>query len=333
MSNYRIKLERADEKLDTSVKTVELGSKKFTTPYKSLSSSGPGGVTEIFFSFDADKLNKGYDGKSNLDKLPGMCKKDSINLIMPSYADRTITDRNLSLMENRIHPCTDAVIIPRWDGALSYNSESSLAEDLWGLTERYIEEVRRINGKLIIGNIPLNKSQSVVDLLLKNYLDKGITSFVLDYGRCQVQTKAHLSRSIIKKLDDHTSDKNYLMYSMNMKKSHDYNEIKPADDFLTFTDGFDIMGNFHLSAGGNAGMAKQFSRKDWTYVEVGLNGENYNVFKSNNEKGMNSEAKAVQQAIIDSGTAIKLIKSKRGAEEYIRGYSQTNLDMCGLTWN
>ena len=332
MPNYRIKLERLDEKLTAGVKTVRLGDKKFNTPFKSFSKSGANGVVEVFSTFSEENLRKAYSGKSNLDRIPRLCKQNSVNLIVPSYADTKITDREMSIMENRIHPHTDAVIIPRWDGILSNDSDSKLAEDLCDVTNRYIEEVRRINGKLIIGNIPLNKSQSVVDALLKNYLERGITSFVLDYGRCQVLSKAHFPRNIMKKLEEYTSDGDYLLYSMNMKKSHDRKNIKPADDFLTFANGFDIIGNFHLSAGGKVGTGKVFSPTDWTYREVPVSGTGYEDLKNWNERVMNAEAENVRDEILDSGTAMNLAKTKPGAYEYTRSLNQTTLDTCGLSW-
>lgn len=137
----------------------------------------------------------------------------------------------------------------------------------------------------------------------------------------------------MKEVEEYASDGDYILYSMNMRKSHDRKNIKPADDFLTFANGFDIIGNFHLSAGGKIGTGKLFSQADWTYKEVPVSSTGYGKLRNRNETAMNIEAENVRGEILDGGTAMNLARTKSGAYEYTRSLDQTTLDMCGLSWD
>ena len=330
-------MEVSDEKVDTSIKNVSIGNKKITTPFKSFSRSGSDGIVEISAQISNTLLEKAYNGISNLDNLPKKCKSNSINTIIPLFMDAEISDKYLSVMENRIHPLSDIVVVPRWEGILSAKRDTMLAEDLWDVSYRYIEEVRKSNGKLIMGNIPLNKPQSVVEYLLNHYLKEGITSFILDYGGCKVLNKSFNTRNISKILEDHTDDGDYLLYSVNMRKSHDYEQIMPADDFLSFSNCCDIMGNYHLRGGGNPTVVKCFSRNSWTYDKVQVNADNTG-YKYTNEHLMNSEMEGVKAEIIENGTALDLMKRKPGAKEYTIISRQHTLfeigfDVPGMRWD
>ena len=333
MGNYKIKLDDIDQKLDVKVVNVAIGAKHFSTPYKALNTPQNNCVLEIYQKVDEKMIIDSREGLSPLDKIPFKCKKDTINMVIPSYGSTTISDSSLRDFESRIHPNTDVVIIPRWEGILQVNNETKLFDDMWSITKRYIEEVRRINGKLIMGNLPLNRPQSVIDRLVDGYVSEGITSFVLDYEQCGAPKKRYLIRNIEKELSDFGYSEDSLLYSINMRKSHDYNGIMPADDLLSLIDGVNILGNYHLGGGGgNKDYVKVFNQSEWTYISLPLEGRNSVDVALDNHNKMNIEAELVKKEIIENGSALKMIRTKKGATEYTKSVSQTTLNFGKPSW-
>ncbi|MCL2296640.1 MAG: hypothetical protein FWC29_06150 [Methanomassiliicoccaceae archaeon] len=335
MANYKVKLMRPDDKLGIArVMDVRLGEKRFLTPFKTLNSPSDYHLLEVYQPVDEELIRESREGRTDLDRLPGKCKSNTVNLVIPEYRDVSISDRSLCDLENRIHPNSDIIIVPRWDGILKSTNETDLPTSLWSISKRYIEEVRRINGKLIMGNIPMNRTQFVIDVLVDKYFKEGITSFVLDYEACQAPGKAHIIRSLAKKLVDGGFHEESLLYQINMKKSHNYKDIKPADDLLSFVDGIDILGNFHMrGGGGKEGIAKMFSQEDWIYYDGMMGGRSREEINKDNHKKINKEADIVKKEILESGTALALAKKKRGASEYTNMSAQTTLDFGGIGWN
>jgi hypothetical protein len=332
MKTYKVKMERLDDKLESArIMAVSLGQKKFMTPFKTMNSPLGGYLFEIYQPLNEKLIKDSCEMRTVLDRLPGKCRSDTINLIIPKYEDTTISDKSICDLENRIHPLTDIVIVPRWDGILKSSNESNLPDSLWSMSKRYIEEVRRINGKLIMGNIPIHRPQSLIDKLIDEYFREGITSFLLDYETCQAPGKAHILRGITKKLIEYDYYEESLLYQVNMKKSHDYGSIKPADNLLSFINGIDILGNYHMRGGGGS-TVKLFSPSDWTYYDDNLGNRTLDDVNNNNHMLINKETDIVKREIRESGTALKIAKTKLGAREYIQRINQTSLVFGGIGW-
>jgi len=334
MVNYKIKTVREDEKLGNArVMDVTVGHKKFLTPSKTMDAPRKRYIYEIYQKVSDELMKASREKRTVLDEFPSKCKDFTINMIIPEYTGTSLSDQHLYDLENRIHPHTDVVIIPRWSGILSSASESTLSKKLWKESERYIEEVRRINGKLIMGNIPMHRPLSVIDNLIHRYIKEDVTSFVLDYESCKAPGKAHIVRGIAKRLVDDGLREDSLLYQVNMRKSHDYGDFKPADDFLSFVDGVDILGNFHLcGGGGRPGITKIFSPEHWTYYDGAIGNRNLNDIKAMNHELINIEAEAVKINICEHGSALGLAKNKKGAYEYTHYSDQTELNLGGIGW-
>ncbi|MDR1404783.1 MAG: hypothetical protein LBJ20_04360 [Candidatus Methanoplasma sp.] len=240
-------------------------------------------------------------------------------MIVPKYTDLKISDEHLSEMESRIHPYSDIVIVPRWDGIT--NNSTTLREDLWLLTSRYIEEVRILNGKMIMGNIPVNLPSTYIDWLVDKYLNDGVSSFLIDYNSRATRGQANIVRSISKKLEDAELYDESLLFSINMRKTHDIGGISPADDLLAFTNGLDILGNLHIGGGDGEDhgpkRVKAFNRTEYTYDTcVGVLESVAKEIKIANSIQKNEETAAIRHAISEKGTAYDLLKEKVGAQEY-----------------
>ena len=312
---------------------IAIGRKRFVTPSKTMKSPLDMHLLEIYQRANENMIKTSRQGRTELDLLPRRCKDNTINVIIPEYVDVGIEDRSLQDLESRIHPHTDIMIVPRWNGILRSNKDSTLSESLWNMSDRYIEEIRRINGKLIMGNIPMSCPQSVIENLVDKYIKKDITSFVLDYGACQAPGKAHIVRNITKKLINDGFRDDSVLYHINMRRSHDYGGVKPADDFLSFIQGFDILGNSYMKGGGGKqNIIKIFDPRHWTYFDSPLDGRDKNEIYHNNNVMMNEEAAAVKMNMQEYGSSLDLVKTKKGAFEHTNVMAQTTLDFCGIRW-
>lgn len=332
MAKHVVALDAPDERLDARVMRLSIGGREVLTPIKPTSSPHGSGMVEYSPRFRGSQIDRSMESGERLGNIPKESPGNGLSVIIPSYLDASITDRQMCHMESNIHPHTDLVCVPRWDGAIRRNNSQTLPEELWGLSRRYVEEVRRINGKLILGNIPINSPQAVVDLLVERYISADVTSFVLDYGACQAPGKKHVVRSITKILADYRCLDNSLLYSVNMRSSHDYLGVKPADDFLMFMGGLDVLGNYHMTGGGDSTRVKVFDRTAWIYRDEPLGGRDPGAVRAGNQHLINQEAESVRLQIREVGSAAPLARTKIGAREYMYGLAQTTLDLHGIRW-
>lgn len=265
-----------------------------------------------------------------------MNNPSAINVIIPEYNDYgfTLEGKNLlGKMESRIHTNTDIVVIPRWKGVFDLKNGGMLKDNLLEHTKQYVEETRKLNGKLLMGNIPLNIPESIIDALMNYYLGEGITSLVLDYGTCLPRNKEHIVRSIQKRLSDSGYYEESLLYSTNVRRTHKTGSIFPADDLMTFSHGVDIIGNLHIGGGKPSNglrpepVIKEFVPSDYTYVERnGLTQKERDDLKICNCRRQNEETKMIKQEILENRSSYDYIKNRSGAKEYLTTTRQLKLD-------
>jgi hypothetical protein len=319
---------------------MSVSGKKIITPSKTIDKVGIAGeVNEISLKVGKkDVILACSDTESKLNKLFSMRNNEAINVIIPEYQDFgfSVDGRDvLSKMESRIHMNTDIVVVPRWKGVFDLKNEGLLQDNLILHSKLFIEESRKLNGKLIMGNIPINIPELIIDNVVRFYLDEGITSFVLDYGTCLPRGKEHVVRSIQKTLIDSGDYESSLLYSTNVRRTHKTGSIYPADDLLTFCHGLDIIGNLHIGGGGTKSkdgtktepMIKEFVPSQYTYIERdGLTSGEKSTLKVCNCRLQNEETKKISDEIIENRSSYNYIKNKNGAKEYIETTKQTKLD-------
>ena len=333
LSGYNFKLSKPDERLDARVMNIRLADKNFQTPIKTVSNAVGNELLEVMPKFDSVSLTRSMETGKPVNGVPvKMQNPFSSKVIIPKYMERQISDKLMCHMENNIHPHTDIIVVPRWDAVLKQGADGSFLDDIWYLSERYVEEVRRLNGKPLLGNIPLNRSQNAIDRLVERYVDLDVTSFVLDFEGCQALGRLHALRGVQKILSDYRCLDESILYSINMRKSHDYKDVMPADDFLIFMKGMDILGNYHLFGGGDKTRVKVFDRDGWTYHYEYMSDSDSTLMTDVNRRVINREAEIARTQILETGTVANLARTKIGAAEYISHTSQTTLDMHGIRW-
>lgn len=328
--SYKIKQIDKDDRFETRVMEVSIFGKKIVTPSKTIDKTGvEGEINEFSVRISEKDIVSAYENtNAKLNQLSNNLKPDAINVLIPEYQDYNLDSVNN--VESRIHENTDIIVVPRWKGVLSL-SDGNLKEDLIRYTKQFIEETRKLNGKLIMGNLPINKPQSVINGLLNFYLNEGITSFVLDYGTCSPLNKSHVVRDVQKVLIDADEYENSILFSTNVRRTHNKGGMYPADDLMTFCHGVDIIGNLHIGGGSKNDIRKEpvlkkFEPYNYTYVEMkNLASIEKKLLKIDNCRTQNNETKRITHEIIENGSSLSYIKNKKGAQEYIESSKQKSL--------
>lgn len=318
---------------------VSVSGIKIITPSKAIDKDGTyGEINEFSLTVSKNDIVAACENvNSKLNNLSSRRKDGAINVLIPEYLDYGFDAEGqdvLSKMESRIHTNTDIVVVPRWKGVFKVKKDGTLQEDLISHSRRFIEESRKLNGKLIMGNIPLNIPEKVIDEFVKFYLNEGITSFMLDYGTCLPRGKEHVVREIQKTLIDSGDYESSILYSTNVRRTHRVGDIFPADDLMTFCHGVDIIGNLHIGGGGPSKndkrpepSIKEFIPSEYTYVnrKVWTEGEK-NTLKVHNCRMQNEETKKISNEILENRSSYNFIKDKCGAKEYVESSKQKRLD-------
>ncbi len=343
--NCKIKQIGKDERFETRVMELSISGKSIITPSKTIDRVGKHGeINEISLKITKNDIIDAYlNTDSKLNKISRMVNSESINVIIPEYLDFYFKEGEKDLlpkMESRIHTNTDIVVVPRWKGVFNLNNSGTLQDDLIAHTKLFIDESRKLNGKLIMGNIPLNIPESIIDELVKFYLGENVTSFVLDYGTSLPKNKEHIVRGIQKTLIQSGDYENSILYSTNVRRTHKMGDYYPADDLMTFCHGVDLIGNLHIGGGGKPkdGMRqepviKEFMPSQYTYVERRdvYSDKEKGELKVRNCRLQNEEAKKISKEILENRTSFNMIKKKEGAKEYISSGMQKKLDF-GFTF-
>ncbi|MGE4212316.1 MAG: hypothetical protein AB7E75_03010 [Candidatus Methanomethylophilaceae archaeon] len=338
--NCRIKQIDKDERFETRVMELSISGKRIVTPLKTIDKVGSvGEVNEISLRVDKGNIVDACMNTGNtLNNLSSRVNRNSINVIIPEYVSYgfTVDGRDiLSKMESRIHTNTDIVVVPRWKGVLDLKNGGLLQDNLITHSKLFIEESRKLNGKLIMGNLPLNTPESVIDAMVRFYLDEGITSFVLDYCTCLPRGKEHIVRGIQKALIDSGDYETSILYSTNVRRTHKIGTVYPADDLMTFCHGVDFIGSLHIGGGGGKPKngievepkTKEFIPSQYTYVEkIGLTQKQKDELKIRNCRLQNEETKKISSEIMENRSSYNFIKDKSGAKEYIEKSKQKKLD-------
>lgn len=313
---YRIHQIDKDVNFETRVMELTVSGKSIITPAKTIDGTGRNGeINEIPLSVGKDDVEAAFYGQMNrLNTLSSRLSSDAINIVIPEYTSVGFTTEKmdvLSKFESRIHVNSDIVVVPRWKGVLSCSTQESLIDNLKLHSKQFIDESRILNGKLIMGNIPLSVPESVVEGLVQFYLKEGISSFVLDYGTCLPRGKEHAVRGIQKALLDAGCFETSILYSTNVRRTHKVGEVFPADDLMTFCHGIDLIGNLHLGGGSRSDdsrpepATKKFVPSEYTYVEErGLSEVGKRSLKIRNCRVQNDETKRISREIQENHTAL-----------------------------
>lgn len=322
-----------DENINARVLELQLCGRKVLTPCKTVEKTIPNGdFFDFTVQFNAEYLdqilvgNFGKDAKgepkktNSLNETHKKRSRDLINVMLPTYNDKSISDKQLSKMESIHYVNSDVLVLPNWEGA--WKSTDSVVE-VKRLNGRYIKEIRTLNNKLIMGYLPLSQPPDVLSELVDDFRNQDVVSFVVDYRTCASSTKSDLIRDIQKKIiNDGYYDESFL-YSVNTRRTTLVNkELYPADDFLLYGHGIDIIGNLHMGGGSpdsTPSPAKRFDKTQYTYfIDSTSARQDSSMIKAHNYVDQNSETRSLIDTISEEGSTLELLKTKNGAKHSLR---------------
>ena len=334
-----------DEKINT--RTIEFKVKGTTvqTPVKAVEKINPKGqVNEFaphFSQKNIDEVLTGDFGEkngikktgNNLDLLRNKYYVDGlINIMIPTYLDVEIRPDQMSKMESLQYSNSDIMAIPRWEGILLANRPDR-TDRLIELTRSYIEGIGP-NNKMIIGNIPRILRFNDIQKLMEEYYKLGVTSFIIDCCNYGFRTQLDVQRDIQKKIIADGYMDESLLHSVNVKRSTIRKaDVIPADDFLMFGMGIDIIGSMHIPPKGGDPIlksAKIFKSERYSYERIeGISQKDADRIRANNSVAQNLELNTLRNRIKEENTSLTYLRTKDGAvanlEDMLRVNTQRTL--------
>lgn len=238
---------RADIRLGTS------GDVSFQTPLK----VGLGDVTEMPF-YEAHKKIRpqtildclGSETKARVQgrDLKKRCR-GAFNVLTLEYDSKTEvpTEKMVVALSDMQYNHTDAVATPSWFDLINRKNGVDVGTYL-RLSGVFLEAASTRNHKPILGTIPQCIPPKDLGDVLGFYIDKDVTSFVVDsHGRTLIS--GSWIRTFQRSLSEYDIEGECVLYTMNafqgtVPKTRTATEAK---DFLLFTAGFDVIGGKHSS--------------------------------------------------------------------------------------
>lgn len=241
-----------DELLFKKMKINGLG-KEITTPTKASFCVNPvGEINEIYKKFSLEKLKKctedeTFERKTNREIQ--YLKTNRANFFIVDYADIELPKRKMiETLSDIQYPYSDVVITPICSKITRELRGDALLSSFIDITNNFIEVVETMNNKSIFGLIPSKMPRHFIEPIMKNYHDKNITSYVIDFDGRSIDTNLSWSRELMKTLKKYGLIDKSILYSINANQGKflkNATEIV-AKDFVSSSFGIDILGLNHI---------------------------------------------------------------------------------------
>lgn len=309
----------------TSVRVGTSGAVKFQTPLR----AGLGDVTEMPF-YEAHKkispetikkcLKSEEKDREQGRDLKSRCKGD-FNVLTLEYTSKNVvpTDRMVVAMSDMQYANTDAITTPSWFDLITRKNHVNVRQYV-ALSKIFLEAASTRNHKPILGTIPQSIPPEELEKVIKFYIDRDVTSFVVDsHGRTLIS--GSWIRAFQRSLGEYDIEKECTLYTMNafqgtIPKTKTATEAK---DFIGFTAGFDIIGGKHSnkyfkSAGEvTQPVGRIFNRSTYNYEKQVCSKEEKKLIDERSIREQNAEFEIVREAI--SEKSLKLLLTAKDLTE------------------
>lgn len=213
-------------------------------------------------------------------------------LFIPAV-DRPFTEtKQIEYIADTTYAYGDVISVPSLTKPRQlFREDAGSFSDYIDFVNAFIEDIERLNNKVILGMIPpvaYNKLQPLIDL----YLEKEIHGFAIDLD-CKSPSAEHERnlRPLLKTLKDHGLKEESFLYALNAQTGRPGPQtkpgIQPAQDVLAYGFGFDILGLKHrakpLSKDAMEAMKKAgpkirfFNRNQYAYQAVPLHSAGFSL--------------------------------------------------------
>jgi len=302
MTRIKITDEHDDEKTLFRSRKIHLNGKKITSPIKSIDMSKISStldvkqsirsVNEIFRKLTPEKttlLMKDADEQKAFDysinSEINKTKDEEINVFIVEYESQKYpTGKSLEYISDNVHSFSDLVTIPLIeDLSRNLKTEKDFKEYL-SFLNAFLGEIRRLNKKPIMGIVPMVPWIYMEDLA-NFYLKNGVNAFCFDFECKSPLSVGRSLRPFFKVLNDEDLLGNSLLYALNVStgKMVRASGIAPAKDILSFSIGFDILGQKHKMLRGPKELYEKmkkeekkfrlFNKDDYGYYSLSLKGQ------------------------------------------------------------
>lgn len=274
-----VKLENVDDELMFKRMNINISGKEIITPIKASYNANPvSSVNEIYKKFSLNKLNacianEAYERKTNAEVKREMTS--GINFFIVDYDDSVFPERkHIEMLSDIQYEHSDVVITPTFSKMMRQDDivGEHLAETFVKLTNNYVEIVKSLNHKSIIGMIPLRMPRLFLEQIIKNYHNNDITSFVFDFDGRSVDTNSSWIRNAMRLLNSYDLFDKSLLYSVNANEGKFMkNSVEiPAKDFIGGGFGIDILGLNHIQP--------RMSSDAWDRIKAQRKENTYRIF-------------------------------------------------------
>ena len=332
-----VKLDKIDEELMYKRTIIKTGDKEIITPVKAGFKKSPLiGINEMYKQFSLEKLDRCNNDEAyerNTNREVKYQQSGETNFLIVDYSDIELPRRkHIETLSDIQYENSDVVITPTCSKITRELAEDSLLNSFKNITNEYIEIVRTMNNKTIIGVIPSRMPRQYLDNIINNYHDKDITSFVIDFDGRSIDTNPSWIRKLMKSLNNYDLIKEGFIYSLNSNEGkflRNATEIV-AKDFIATGFGIDIIGLNHIPP--------RLSSEAWIKIKQERRENTFRIFNRNSYGYIKKTESELQRMSImnrdqlknynineqykESKTLQEKIKENDTIESYIKSKSQ-----------
>lgn len=287
MMKLKVKTEKIDEELLIKRMKLSIGGNNVITPFKSTDISIRGSqVNEIYKEISTANLDSVLSDETQERKVNSEINRkrgENVNFFVVNFTDLQIPDdTQMETLSDMQYSHSDVVITPSWSKMCRELTGDTLLENYLQATNSFIEVVKTLNNKSIIGLISSKLPRQYLDEIINNYHSQDITSFVIDFDGRSVATNPTWIRSLMRTLSSlHLIEESFI-YSINANEGK---FMKNADrilakDFINFGFGIDGLGLNHIGPrmsteiwnkirdARRENTLRIFDREDYAYAKV-----------------------------------------------------------------
>ena len=264
------------------------------------------------------------------------CNDGVMNAFFLSYDDqRKPAKKQMTFLADLQNVHSDILITPSWTKYLNTIPGEEKTKQYLSLTEEFLDYSPPSGYKPYMGNIPTLIPNNDIEKVIKFYVERGITSFVIDSdGRVPwIDTWIlNFYRTIGDK--QYNIENECLIYSINASTGRaKKNEMTyEAKDFIGFGAGFDIIGEKHVNKSfphtqPTANFNKRFNPGTYHYEKIPDTVSSRAEIKSENVRTQIIEMGRVREILTDHDPLTKFLETKTISEKTIKSLINIKKDI------
>ena len=254
--------------------------------------------------------------------------KGQFNILTMEYDSKDVipSDMMIEALSDMQYLHTDAITTPSWFNLITRKNSTNTALFM-ELSRKYVDCSSIRNHKPIIGAIPQSIPPNRLSDVVKLYVDKDVTSFVIDsHGRTLIS--GMWVRTLERAINEYNIENEGILYSINsFQGTVRKNEMNvEAKDFIGFAAGMDFIGWKHTSNyfgsdnNEDITIARRFDPESYNYIRVRCDTEEKNRITAESIRSQNKELENVRDAIYDQ-KLMELLSEKKISKETIHEIS------------